>query len=91
MSLVKLLDKARLKDKAPQSIKRLKLRTMTHPTDADAWFELSLYMFDLEDNKSGWKCLTNAKKLGSVQAIVKIKEIIQAYDTNSKALEHFTA
>lgn len=89
MSNLDILKKGIKKDKAPIAIKRLKLRTLTNPTDASAWYELALYLLDLENNQSAWVCLTNAKKLGSVEAMEKIKEILEKFNKNTKALKHF--
>ena len=78
-SLSDKLKRGRRKDLAPRAVKRLKLRTVNNPTDADAWYELALYFFDLQNNQSAWKCLTNAKKLGSVDAITKIEEVLKGF------------
>lgn len=87
MSNLDVFKKGKNKDLAPRAIKRLKLRTIANPTDADAWYELSLYLFDLGKNDSGWTCLTNAKKLGSIDALVKIEEILKQYGKNVNAIE----
>ena len=79
MSLKDKLKKANQKSKASENVSKLKMKTLLDPTDANGWYLLAENLFKLGENESGWKCLTTAKKLGSIESVVKIQNILGQY------------
>lgn len=64
-------------------LRRYKALTVHDPDNAEHWYKLSLCLFSKGDNPSGWKALTNAKKLGSEKALKLISNILSEYKKKS--------
>lgn len=80
MSLKDKLKQANQKSQASENVTKLKLQTLLDPADPKGWFMLGENLLKLGQNQSAWKCLTTAKKLGSMEATMKISQILQNYN-----------
>jgi hypothetical protein len=86
MSIIDQANKLRHSEK--RNMERYKALTLLEPTNAEYWYKFSLCLFANGNNKDAWETLTNAKKLGSVEAIFLINNILEKYKEESS--EHAT-
>lgn len=79
MDNLRKLKTANKKAKSMENIEKLKLQTILNPTSHRGWYLLGESYLDIGLNSSGWKCLTTAKKLGSLKAMKRIETILKEY------------
>ncbi|OUR95712.1 hypothetical protein A9Q84_14520 [Halobacteriovorax marinus] len=79
-----IIDKAnKLRHSEKRSMERYKALTLIEPANPEYWYKFALCLFANGNNKDAWETLTNAKKLGSVDALALIDKILEKYKEES--------
>ncbi|MCK5883018.1 MAG: hypothetical protein KAG61_04960 [Bacteriovoracaceae bacterium] len=72
-------------DELGKLVELYKRLTLLYPNKAHYWLSLGVTYLRMKRNKDGWKALSNAKKMGSIEAIELLEKIMINYKGSGKA------